>query len=233
MSRSGVSVAVNGAEHIPVAGPCVLTTNHYSRSGFSSWWFVLCISSLVPAPVHWVTAQAWTWINRKGERVRQPFTTWAFEHMAEVYGFSSMPPIPPIPSEDGQRAMAVRRVLNYARLHPQSMIGLAPEGGDSPDGRLQPPPAGAGRFMLHLARLGFRFVPIGFYEESDRIVVNFGSSYTLRADPGVSTAGQDLQASRTVMRAIAAQLPPALWGNLDDESHRGGEYDPEPVVCDP
>ena len=51
---------IQGKEYIPSNGPCVLTMNHYTRTGFHIWWAALALSSVLTAPVHWVIAGEWT-----------------------------------------------------------------------------------------------------------------------------------------------------------------------------
>jgi hypothetical protein len=112
------------------------------------------------------------------------------------------------------RARSVRRTLEFARQHPQAILGLAPEGGDNPPaGALARPASGAGRFLLLLAGLGFEIVPVGAYEETGEFRLHFGPAYRLSVPDGLSTHEKDLAASETVIRAIATQLPERLRGS--------------------
>jgi len=88
-------------------------------------------------------------------------------------------------------------------------MALAPEGGDMPGGLLSRPPSGSGRFMWHLARHGLRFIPVGAFEEDDRLCIRFGQPFELPA--AVPEPIED-GASRLVMSAIAACLPERLRG---------------------
>ena len=214
-ARLDPPLEILGHEHIPADGPCLITVNHYTHPGFQSWWVALAVGAAVPAEIHWVMTAAWVF---RGDRLKQatitPVTRWVFHRLAGIYGFTIMPPMPPDPYEVAGRARSVREVLSFAKDTPTAVIGLAPEGGDSGTGALQAPPQGAGRFILHLAHHGFLIVPAGLYETADRLRLCFGPHYRLSLPAGLSTGERDLQASRTVMRAIACLLPEDLQGEF-------------------
>ncbi len=203
---------VEGREHVPAAGPCVLTVNHYTRPGFGAWWLALAISSVVPAEVHWTMASAWTYPDWLRAHTLTPAMRWLLGRLAHVYGFTTMPPMPPSPAEVAERAQAVRRVLTWARQTPQPVLGLAPEGQDTPGSALQWPAPGSGRFILQLAQLGLCMVPVGMYEAEGRLCLRFGPAYALCLPPGLAPAERDRQAAGQVMRQIAAVLPASLRG---------------------
>jgi hypothetical protein len=136
--------------------------------------------------------------------------------MAHVYGFTSMPPMPPALQDIEERARAVRQVLEYARRVEYPVIGLAPEGRDAPHeqpGVLIEPPPGVGRFVLQLARLGLSISPVGVYEEAGNLCIRFGKLYELEIPQGNSAEQRDWQASQAIMLRIAALLPLELRGN--------------------
>jgi hypothetical protein len=203
-----------GTDHIPRHGPCLVTCNHYNRPGLGAWWIALAIAAAVApcrAPeadreMYWVMTAAWTFPeSRWRRRVLTPLTRWAFARAAYVYGFVTMPPMPPAPQELEVRAAAVRRTLRLARRLADSggMIGLAPEGQDVTE-RLGQPPPGAGSFVALLVRAGLPVLPVGVGERGGRLVVSFGPPFTpsiptRRADRDGAVAGQ-------VMTAIARQL---------------------------
>ena len=205
------SLKVIGEENLPKAGPCLLTVNHYYRPGFQAWWMVLALSSVVPCDVHWVMTSAWTYTDPLGVLVFAPAMRWLLGQLARVYGFTTMPP--DAIEVDG-RATAVRSVLAWAHRTPQPVLGLAPEGRDAPDGVLQWPPTGGGRFIYHLARLGLPLVPIGTYESEGSLCLRVGAPYALTLTPGLSSDERDRQVRDQVMRRIAAQLPPGLRGEF-------------------
>jgi 1-acyl-sn-glycerol-3-phosphate acyltransferase len=208
-----------GGEHIPPCGPCLVACNHYSRPGFAAWWLALAVTAAVAArrapdadpEVHWVMTAAWTYPEGTwGRRVLTPLTHWAFRRAAQVYGFVSMPPMPPDPSEVEARALGVLQTVRLAqRLAPEGgMVGLAPEGRDVPGG-LGQPPEGAGEFIALLVRAGLPVLPVGVAEAEGRLRVCFGSPFVPEIPP--NRAERDRAVARQVMAAITRQLPPGEW----------------------
>ncbi|MCI0521161.1 MAG: hypothetical protein L0Z70_13015 [Chloroflexi bacterium] len=212
---------VEGGEHIPSAGPRLLTVNHYCRRGFHAWTLALAVSAAVPAEVHWLLTSAWTYPDALRSRLLTPASQALFRRIAALYGFTAMPPMPPRPQDAAARAAAVREMLAYARRNPQALIGYAPEGRDilPPGGKpgetpapLGAPPPGAGRFALLLAQLGFDITPIAAFEQAGEFTLRFGAAYRLEAPGGLSPGERDRAASRTLMTRIAALLPAGLRG---------------------
>jgi hypothetical protein len=205
---------IYGKENIPASGPGLVTTNHYARPGFRAWWLALAVSAAVPTEVHWLITSAWTYPDRLRSATITPVTRWVLQRLAQVYGFTCMPPMPPDPAEVIERAEAVRRVLKYARQAERLLIGLAPEGGDfATPGRLAEPPPGAGRFILHLCALGLEISPVGIFEEEDCLCLRFGVRYRQDASPGLSPSARDRYASQQVMQHIADLMPARLASN--------------------
>jgi 1-acyl-sn-glycerol-3-phosphate acyltransferase len=205
---------IRGAEHIPLHEPVLVACNHYSRPGFDAWWIALAISAAVAdhrAPeadpeIHWLMTAAWTYPESPWKhRFLTPLTKWAFRRVARAYGFVPMPAMPPDPNEVEERARAVLAALRLARRLAQmgGMIGLAPEGRDTP-GELGKPPKGAGRFLAHLVEAGLPVLPVRVSEPRGRLGVSFGPVFA----PRIPTDGQerDREVARQVMEAIAAQL---------------------------
>ena len=115
------------------------------------------------------------------------------------------------------RARSVRAFLSYAREHPQAILGLAPEGGDNvPSGALAWPSSGAGRFIGLLAEAGFPVVPAGAYEQAGELCLHFGAAYRCQVPRRLSPEEKDRSIARTVMSAIATQLPSCLRGEFTD-----------------
>jgi hypothetical protein len=166
---------------------------------------------LIRAPVHWVITAAWTSPDPFYTRTVTPLSRWLFRRAAQVYGFTNMPPMPPRPGEEAERAKAVRQVLNIAHKLPAAIIGLAPEGGDSPGGSRLPSP-GVGRFIVQLARIGFVILPAGIFESEGTLCLHFGPIYMLPDVRGLNPAAFDRQAAEQVMRKIAPLLPEHLQG---------------------
>lgn len=198
----------------PQAGPAVVCVNHYQRPGFGAWWIAIAISAVLPEEVHWVMTAAWTDMGRPGDRIKASISERLFPRLAAVYGFITMPPMPPRPQEVTARALAVRRVLALVKSKPSVIIGLAPEGMDNPTGGLMRPPPGVGRFLLRLAKLGCAIHPVGFFEDEVGLALSFGPAVQLDHPTGLAGEALDRWAAELVMRAIAVELPEALRGEF-------------------
>jgi len=205
-------IKVFGEGNIPAEGPCLLTPNHYSNPGFPAWWIALSISAVVPGPIHWVITAAWTFGGKPYARPLVHLTRWLFWKFAQVYGFTTMPPMPPDPGEVLARARAVHKILYYARRTPEPVIALAPEGMDTHGGSLGAPPPGAGRFISLLVPYCQKIIPIGVYEEGESLCVRFGQPYHPASSGDHHHRDCDLSVAQVVMQAIADQLPPELRG---------------------
>jgi 1-acyl-sn-glycerol-3-phosphate acyltransferase len=207
-------IQVMGGENIPTCGPAVVVTNHYSRPGFGAWWIALTISAQVPAEMHWGMTAAWTFDGSLTSGVLAEISRKLFPRIAEIYNFTSMPPMPPRPFEQAARAQSVRRMLAVAKSQPPPIFGMAPEGQDTPDGALMRSHPGVGRFLYHLARLGYPFYPVGVHEETNSLCLSFGLPFRLELPGGLMVEEIDDCASQMVMQAIARQLPEGLRGEF-------------------
>lgn len=203
---------VFGREHIPQAGPCVVTFNHYHRPEFNAIWMAAAIAAAVPVEMHFVMTGELTYPGKWYAPVGMFFSKIVLARAARVYGFTTMPPMPPREKDVEARAQSVRRVLEVARRERNVIIGLAPEGGDTPSGELTLPASGAGRFALLLAAAGLKFVPVGVYEADGALCLNFGAAYELTVPRGLSADEKDGVAARIVMGNIARLLPERLQG---------------------
>jgi len=198
---------VEGADPAPLDRGLLLTVNHYSRPGFRAWWLALVISALLPGEIHWIITSAWTYPDSLRRRIVTPLTRLLFTRVASIYGFTCMPPMPPVSHETQARARSIRRVLAFVKQADNPIIGLAPEGRDIEHRSLGLPPPGSGRFIAHLTRLGLDILPVGFYEDGDFIGVRFGTPYYLELPDHLNTKELDAYASTVVMHHIAALLP--------------------------
>ncbi len=211
----GVSPLVFGADHVPTEGACLVTCNHYTRPGFGAWWIALGIAAVIAdhraagaaADLHWVMTAAWRY--PKGDwrrRVITPLTERAFARAARVYDFVTMPPMPPDPAEIDARALAVRRTLRLAHrlVGEGGLLGLVPEGRDTPE-LLGDPPPGAGAFIALLVQAGMPVLPVGVAENNGRMWISFGAPFVPEIPQ--RRADRDRAVSRQVMAAIATQLP--------------------------
>jgi hypothetical protein len=201
-----------GSEHIPAGGPALITFNHYYRPGFSAWWMALALAASIPVDVHFVMTGELTFPGKWYAPAGMAGSHWLLWRLSKIYGFTTMPPMPPRPRDVAARARSVRQTLEFARQHPQMILGLAPEGGDQPGGLLNWPSSGAGRFMLLLAGAGFRIIPVGLFEIDGEFCIQFGQAYDLVIPRGLPADEKDHAAAEVVMRGIAAQLPESLRG---------------------
>ena len=207
-------VRVYGLENMPAAGPCLVTLNHYSRPGTQGFWLALGVSALAPVEITWVMTAAWSYTGQRRGIIMKPIVRWFIGLISRTYGTLRLPSVPPMLGEEQERALAVRKVIQAVRSTAHPIIGLAPEGGDIPGGKLGWPPPGAGRFMLHLNRLGLSVLPVGINEENGAFCFRFGTPYQLDVPDGLSSEEQDQQATRQVMGAIAGLLPQSMWGDF-------------------
>ena len=198
-----------GKENIPERGPCVITINHYHRTGFGAQWLAFAVSAMVPVPVHWVmTGEFMDW-GRFGA-----ISSILLKRLAHIYRFTTMPPMPPRPKDVLARAASVRAVFAYVRQTKDPVLGLAPEGHDVPNGVLTHPASGVGRFALLLSKAGLTFIPAGAYEAEGAFQLRFGESYRLHVNHNLSTDEKDRCALQIMMRHIADLLPMHLRGEF-------------------
>jgi hypothetical protein len=153
-------------------------------------------------------AGAWTYPDSPWrKRVVTPATWWAFRRVARVYGFVTMPPMPPDPSQVEARAAAVRATLRLAKaLAPVGgMIGLSPEGQAVPEAHVQEPPPGVGEFVALLVRAGLPVLPVGVHDTAGHLRLSFGPAFL--PEIPVDRRERDRTVARQVMDAIGRQLP--------------------------
>jgi hypothetical protein len=205
---------VFGRENIPSDGPCVVTVNHYHRPGFGAEWLALGVSALVPREMHWIVTAEWTAPGKWYEPVKSAYSRWLLQRLAQVYGYTTMPPMPPRPGDVEARARSVKRVLKLVKQSGKPILGLAPEGADQIGGRLSMPPSGVGRFGMLLAGLGSAFVPVGAYEADGVFCLRFGPAYRLSLPSGLSNDEKDYTAAEIMMKHIAVLLPEELRGEF-------------------
>jgi hypothetical protein len=209
---------VLGKENIPQHGPCVITVNHYHRTGFGAQWIALAVAASIPVDMHWVMTGEFTYPGKWYKPFGVIGSRLLLKRIARVYGFTTMPPMPPRPKEVETRAASVRAVLEYVRNAKDPILGLAPEGYDTPHGSLVRPPVGFGRFGLLLSRAGLKFVPAGAYEADRVFHLHFGEPYELSMGHDFSADEKDEQAAEIIMKNIARLLPLNLSGEFVEET---------------
>jgi hypothetical protein len=203
-----------GTEHVPLGGCFVVTPNHYFRHGFNSQWSALAISTAIPAEVHWIMTGELTFPGSWLAPIGRPVSRFILGRIARVYGFTTMPPMPPRQRDVAARASAVRSILRDVQRTEKPILGLAPEGGDQPGGKLSMPPPGVGRFCLLLAAAGLRFLPVGVYEQAGRLCLNFGAPYRVEIRETAAPHERDCLAAQLIMSRIAPLLPVELRGEF-------------------
>jgi hypothetical protein len=134
--------------------------------------------------------------------------------LAYLYGLIGMPPMPPRAEDVEARAAAVRAILEYVRQEDDPILGISPEGYDSPLGGLTRPADGFGRFALLLSRAGMKFIPIGGYEEEGIFHLNFGREYALSIRGDLLADEKDESAMQIIMKKLACLLPAHLRGEF-------------------
>lgn len=201
-------------ENIPQHGPCVITVNHYHREGFGAEWLALVIAALVPMPMHWIMTGEFMYQGKWYAAIGAKSSRVLLKRIARVYGFTTMPPMPPRPNDVGERAASVRAVLKYVMHAENPILGLAPEGYDTPKGTLTRTASGLGRFGLLLSSQGLRFAPVGIYETDGILHAHFGEQYHLVVPAAMTADEKDAQASQIIMENIARLLPVHLRGEF-------------------
>jgi hypothetical protein len=206
----GSQLLYAGLEQIPAEGPLLVTHNHYARPGFGEWWLVLAVAAALGRESHLLmTAELTRWFRPWGGAISRL----ALPRIAKMYGFTTMPPMPPRPQDVQARAASVRQVLEVTRHFPDAIVIVAPEGRDNLEGgSLAPPPPGAGRFLLLLASRGLKVVPVGGWEADAALNVRFGAAFTPAVPEGLDADARDQEATRLIMGRISALLPERLRG---------------------
>ncbi len=172
----------------------------------------LALAAVIPDDVHFVMTAELTFPGKWYSPIGRAGSRWLLRRLARIYGFTTMPPMPPRRRDLEARARAVRQVLAFVRRNPQAILAIAPEGGDQPDGVLDWPPAGVGRFLALLAEAGYPLLAVGIYEEGGCLCLRFGRIWRLESPAGLSPDERDRHVAAQVMQAIAQQLPARLRG---------------------
>lgn len=206
---AGIHPKVNysGLHKIPEQGPFLVTLNHYSRKGFSIAWAAAAISAVLPKDPIWMMTSAWT--NREGgiDRLRTAITKRLFSRLADVYGFVTTPPMPPAEEELVERVLSIRKLISILESQPDPIMCIAPEGRDTPGGRLAIPYPGSGKLILRLNQILKRVLPVGVYEWEGMLHIRFGEMYFL-TDP---VPNNENFVSKMIIERIADTLP----GNMN------------------
>jgi len=151
---------VEGARHIPAAGPCLIAANHVS------YFDPIALALACPRPVRFI-------IDR--EQYFRPLVHWVAAHTGAI------------PVENDPRDLgSLRRALGA--LREDAVLGIFPEGGRSVDGGLKPVKPGAALLALRAgvplvpAGIAGAFAAYSRYHRFPRrrpIVVRFGEPLDL------------------------------------------------------
>jgi hypothetical protein len=209
---------VLGKENIPRHGSSVVTVNHYHRPGFGAQWLALATAAAIPVDMHWLMTGEFIYPGKWYELAGSIGSRLLLKRIAYIYDFTITPPMPPRPKDVQARAASVRAVLEYLRVAKDPILGLAPEGYDTPHGKLVRPANGLGRFGLLLSRAGLKFIPVGAYEADGFLYLQFGKSYELSIARELSADERDEQAVQIIMKNIARLLPLHLRGEFAEET---------------
>ena len=151
----------------------------------------------------------WTYPDALRVRMVTPLTHLILTRLAHAYGFVSMPPMPPQPRYREQGARGVHQVLSTLRSSREGdapIIGIAPEGRDSPDGSLIAPPSGTGRFPVHM--------PVGIAEVDGVLTASYGPPFALGGWSEVDERERDLRASTRLMARCRSAITTMPVGGI-------------------
>lgn len=192
-ARALFRLTVTGIENVPAAGSVLLTMNHLGGADPA------LVLGFAPRDIE---------IIGKSEIMRWPVLKW----MARAYGM--------IPVKRGEPDRATLRIALEV-LRSGGALLIAPEGRESASGALEEAKDGAAFIALHsratilpVALTGTawaRVLPAWRRRRRPCVTLTYGEPYTL--PPGVTRP----EASRLIMRRLAAHLPPEYRGVYGDD----------------
>ena len=198
-------VIAKGVENIPTSGGYLIVINHYVRPGYNTAWNALALAAIIPEEITYIMSEEWAFTGNPFGFLMRPLMRSFLASISWVYGFLSMPSMVKGLSTPLSRAAAVRRVIKFVRAHPNAIIGLSPEGQDSPRNGVGLAPAGGGKFMLQLNRMGFPLLPVTVAEYSGQLTVRFGQVFDIAIETGIPLPQVD-EYVRTLIRDRLFQL---------------------------
>jgi len=216
--KSGhIKIDLRGSEYIPKEGPVLFLVNHYSAPEFSALWIAMSLSAICPKNITWVMTDAWTFPKRKFRKLAREISHFILTRIAKVYGFFTFQPVSDDPTNVIEQALSIRRILHFARDHPDSMVSIAPEGRDMVDGTLGNPPPGAGLLIKAFTKVAYRLLPVGFYATPGTCHLNFGKPLLLNIRKTLKKDEIDQQVNQKVMQSIGELLPEKLRNKKIEE----------------
>jgi len=187
-------IEAEGVEHLPRRGGAIVIANH------SSYLDAGILGSILPRKLHFIVLSSM-------------YARWRLRWF--YWGMDTIPV-----RRDRADPAAIRRALQV--LSSGKVLGVFPEGGRSPDGRLQPPMLGA---ALLAARAGAWVVPAAisgayglfppgrFWPRPGRIEVRFGEPFRFERPDGERLSRREIEEfGGRMMSAIAALLDEASAG---------------------
>lgn len=207
LKASQINIESSGVNRLPTKGPVLYLVNHFSAPGFSALWLAMSMAATVPADITWTMTDAWTFPKRRFRKLARNISRIILTRIAKTYGFITFQPISEDPTVVIEQALAIRRIIHFAKDHPQSVLSIAPEGRDTNDGTLGNPPPNAGLLINAIAKLNYKLIPVGFYASEDTCHLNFGKPISLKSYNGRNKDEIDRKVSQKVMQSIRDLLP--------------------------
>lgn len=207
-----ITPIVRGLDNVPEEGPLVIVANHYERPGLWMAWPAVfvgnCVLSRTGRDTHWIAIEEWESFQIAGMRISRKITRTVFQRAFSTWGMLAMPRPD---TSAAARAKSMRAATQEIRAG--HIIGLMPEGSVGPTPELLEAREGVGAFLHLMAAAGARILPVGIYEENERMVAHFGEPYTLSVPRNVEKSERDRWVREHVMYSIRDLLPEPLWGH--------------------
>jgi 1-acyl-sn-glycerol-3-phosphate acyltransferase len=215
-SRLPKAPLVDGVEHLPLDGACVLVPNHYERPGLWMGWSGMALGRVVfehcGRRLRIIAIAEWDDYKLGGLTVPAAITRAIFGRFFNVFGFIPMEPPSAGPR---RRAESVRRAIEAVKRG--EIIALFPEGDIGETSAMIPAQPGTGVFLLALHHQGAPVIPVGFSETDEgRLHVRIGRPVEIGTARHVAKDARDRVASDLVMRKVACLVPPDVQGVYSD-----------------
>lgn len=206
---------VRGMRNVPDEGPIVFLLNHYERKDkvWVGWGAIGLTSALARERdtaklrgMHWVMTDTWADCYLGPIHLNPTYLGWILKGFGDVYGITRMPAhdLPNHKDQRGRSASALREI--FGRLDRGECVAFHPEAGGFEN--LIVPPEGAGRLLTTIGRRDVPMIPVGVFEEDDRLILNIGPAFA----SGAFRGKDDADAAGVAMHAIAQLVPTRTRG---------------------